>query len=242
MKKHLFAALCLVLLLCFAFSVSVFAETEPYEDDPYYTDGEYSDDDPYYSEPEDYTDFTDDPYIPDETTGDTVYDTEPTDYIEPDTTQAISTAPITEATSAPAHTNPPAPTEPDADSTYSDYVSPDPIYTPADQDFEEKDWEEIQLNLTADPAPGKQSFAAIQNNTASGNDSAIGFLIVGIVLVFLSLAGFTFVILFRPYKKAAVKQGAATRTSTPAIRSAYPSKAQKDNRRTYDPDDYNDGF
>ncbi len=166
-------------------------------------------------------------------------------YDEPITD--ITTEPFspTEPIPTQAYTNPPAPTEPD--------VSPQPAYTPAEQDFQEKEWKEIQLDLAADPAPGKQSFAGIQNDKSKGNDSIVGFLIVGLVLIFLSLAGFTFVFLYRPYKNKAVPARQTAVGNTSASRSRYtksekapnrkaPSKNHTENRRPYNPDDYNDGF
>lgn len=241
MKIRNFAVTLLALLICLCpFAVS--AETIPSEEiiptedvfateEPYYTDPVYTDPatDPYYTEPVD--------------TG--VSDTTPTDYTEPytgeTTTSAETTAPV--ETTTQAQTNPPAPTEPDEDSTFSDYVSPDPVYTPADQDFQEKDWQEIKLDLSADPAPGKQSFEAIQNDKTKGNNSIMGFLIGGIVLIFLSIAGFTFVILYNPFKKKKAPAKAGARYANTSKNSANSrQRNHTENRRPYNPDDYNDGF
>ena len=242
MKKRILASLLVALIIC-ACSLTAFAETTPWEDvTP--TEDVFVTEDPYYSEP-DTGDVTDPYYTEPTGTGST--DTTPTDYTEPYTGEttgvADTTAPVETETAV--QTNPPEPTEPDENSTYSDYVSPDPVYTPADQDFQEKDWQEIKLDLSADPAPGKQRFDSIQNDTSKGNDSIAGFLIVGIVLIFLSLAGFTFVFLYNPFKKkkAPATSKAGTRYANNSKSSARNSKRDHfENRKPYNPDDYNDGF
>lgn len=239
MKKALFIFVSTLTVLCLCFSLTAFAETTPLEDvvpteDVFATEEVTN----YIDDPVD-TEVPTDPYTPSEPVDTQPSDTTPTEYTEPFSTEA-TTVPATdiEDTSA-VQTNPPAPTEPDENSTYSDYVSPEPAYTPADQDFQKKDWQEIKLDLEADPAPGKQSFANIQNDTSKGNDSIMGFLIAGLVLIFLSIAGFTFVILYNPLKKKKALAKAGTRYSSSPSRE---TRRKEDNRRTFNPDDYNDGF
>jgi len=238
MKKRLTISALLLLIFC-ALPLTAFAETFPMEDiTP--TEDVIATEDPFYTEvPIDTGAYTD-PYYPTDPIDTGVVDTTPTDYTEPATGETTfpeeTTAPVTEV-----HTNPPAPTEPDENSTYSDYVSPDPVYTPADQDFQENDWQEIKLDLKADPVAGKQSFEGIQKNNSRGNDSIAGFLIAGIILIFLSIAGFTFVFLYNPYKKKKAPAKAGARYAQPQKQQRN-TRPQQPNRRTYNPDDYNDGF
>ncbi|MBQ7385778.1 MAG: hypothetical protein IJW04_04630 [Ruminococcus sp.] len=244
MKIRIFTVTLFALLICLC-PFTVFAETTPMEDVAP-TEDVFATEEPINTEPQDFTDPVTDPYYTDPAYTET-YDTTPSDYTEPYSSEATESSDSTEATDITAtevHTNPPEPTEPDEDSTFSDYVSPAPVYTPADQDFKEKDWQEIKLDLNADPAPGKQSFESIQNDKSKGNDSIMGFLIAGIVLIFLSLAGFTFVILYNPYKKKKAPQKAqgARYAAKPSKSTHNPSKTQRENRRTFNPDDYNDGF
>ena len=246
MKLRIFAATFLALIICLCpFAVS--AETLPVLEEPAPTEDVFATEEPVYSEPADVTEPMDTEPLDTEPFPSEPVDTTPSDYTEPYTGEATDSSDYTEPTDAPAtevHTNPPEPTEPDEDSTYSDYVSPDPIYTPADQDFKEKDWQKIELDLEADPAPGKQSFEDIQNDTSKGNDSLMGFLIVGIVLIFLSIAGLTFVFLYNPLKKKkAPAKANGGRFAEPAKKNAQPAnKPQRENRRPFNPDDYNDGF
>ncbi|MBR3987843.1 MAG: hypothetical protein IKK10_00885 [Clostridia bacterium] len=243
MKIRILAVTMLLLLIC-ACPMTVFAETVPTEE-LIPTEDVFATEEPYYTEvPVDTTAQTDPYYTEPVDTG--ASDTTPSDYTEPytgetTTAAATSTAPV--ETTTQVQTNPPAPTEPDEDSTFSDYVSPQPVYTPADQDFQEKDWQEIKLDLSADPAPGKQSFAAIQNDKTKGNSSIVGFLIAGIALIFISIAGFTFVILYNPYKKKKASAKTGTRYATTSKNSANSrQRNHTENRRPYNPDDYNDGF
>lgn len=243
MKIRFFAVTLLALLICLCpFAVS--AETLPDFGETPAVDVIATD--APYSEPADTEPVTDPYYTEPQTSG--TYETTPTDYTEPSSGE--TTVPATETTApvettTQVHTNPPAPTEPDEDSTFSDYVSPQPVYTPAEQDFQEKDWQEIKLDLNADPAPGKQSFADIQNDKSKGNNSIAGFLIGGIVLIFLSIAGFTFVILYNPYKKKKAPATTGTRyadSSRNSAKSNQRNRNQDQNQRHYNPDDYNDGF
>lgn len=244
MKKALIVFFSTLTVLCLCFSLTAFAETTPEEDVVYTEDVFATEDVTDYIEEPTYTEAPTDPYTPSEPEDTEASDTTPTEYTEPfsteatDATDTSDTAPVTEATDA-THTNPPAPTEPDENSTYSDYVSPEPAYTPADQDFQKKDWQEIKLDLEADPAPGKQSFAAIQNDNSKGNDSIMGFLIAGLVMIFLSIAGFTFVILYNPFKKKKAPARAGARYESSPSRA---NRRAEENRRTFNPDDYNDGF
>lgn len=241
MKKRLTAITLLALILCSGFTLTVFAETTPVDAIP--TDDVIATEAPDYTEAPVDTYPVTDPYTPSEPDYSVPEDTTSPLYTEPASTETTASAETTAPVSTAPATNPPEPTEPDEDSTYSDYVSPDPVYTPADQDFEENEWQSIKLDLEADPVAGKQSFANIQNNNKKGNDSIVGFLIVGLVLIFLSIAGFTFVILYRPYKKKAAVSTAA-RHAEP--RQTQPRQSRnrttRDERRTYNPDDYNDGF
>lgn len=245
--KKLFTIASVLLVLCLSFSATAFAETTPMED-IVPTEDVFATEEPVYTEVPIETGGEDDPYVPSETVDTGEEDTYPSEYTEPYTEETTG---YTEATNPTAteipttvvHTNPPEPTEPDEDSTYSDYVSPEPVYTPADQDFQAKDWKEIELNLEADPAPGKQSFINMQKDNSKGNDSIAGFLIVGIVLIFLSLALFTFVILYRPFKKKAkASTGARYATQTKEAPQRAQRKPSTDNRKPFNPDDYNDGF
>lgn len=241
MKKRLFTSLILLFVLCLSFSVTAFAETVPL-DDVSPTEDVFATEEPVYTEAPVPTDVETDPYTPTTPVDTGATDTTPIDYTEPATGETTAALESTTAVSTEPVTNPPEPTEPDENSTYSDYVSPDPVYTPADQDFQESDWQSIKLDLEADPVAGKNSFIDIQQNNSKGNDSIVGFLIVGLVLIFLSIAGFTFVILYRPYKKKATAK-AGTRYTEPAANAKKSTRTQKsDNRRPYNPDDYNDGF
>ncbi len=239
MKKTILVLVSTLTVLCLCFSMTAFAETTPLEDivptEDVFATEEVTD---YIDDPVD-TEAPTDPYTPSEPVDTEASDTAPTEYTEPFSTEATS-VPATEIEDTSAvHTNPPAPTEPDEDSTFSDYVSPEPVYTPADQDFQKKDWQEIKLDLEADPAPGKQSFANIQNDTSKGNNSIAGFLIAGLVLIFLSIAGFTFVFLYNPLKKKKAPAKAGARYASSPSREP---RRKEDNRRTFNPDDYNDGF
>lgn len=249
MKIRLFAVTLTVLLLLSCLSFTASAETTPMEEVIPTEDVFSTEEATVYTDVPVDTGAVTDPYTPTDPIDTGAVDTTPTDYTEPytgETTGSTDSTDFTDATDptiTEVHTNPPAPTEPDEDSTYSDYVSPEPVYTPADQDFEESNWQSIKLDLEADPVAGKQSFAAIQQNNSKGNDSIIGFLIVGLVLIFLSIAGFTFVILYRPYKKkAAIARGGA-RYAEPSRQSKSSSaRPSRTNRRELNPDDYNDGF
>lgn len=243
MKKRLFTSFLLLLVICLSFSATAFAETTPINGDVISTEPVVATEAPVNTDAPVDTGIATDPYSPTNPIDTGAIDTAPTDFTSPATSEATSPAETTVPVSTAPVTNPPEPTEPDEDSTYSDYVSPDPIYTPADQDFEENDWQAIELNIDAAPSNGKGSFEFIQNNNTKGNDSVVGFLIVGLVLIFLSIAGFTFVILYRPYKKkATAKAGARHSSAASNTKKSTRNRTNNDNRRTYNPDDYNDGF
>lgn len=245
--KKIMTLLSVLMILSLCVCTTAFAETTPLENIAP-TEDVFATEEPVYTEVPFETEVVDDPTYPEETTS-FEEDTYPSEYTEPYTgeetasTEYTDPTGSTEITTEVIQTNPPEPTEPDEDSTYSDYVSPAPVYTPADQDFQAKDWKEIELNLEADPAPGKQSFINMQNDKTKGNDSIAGFLIVGIVLIFLSLALFTFVIIYRPFKKKAKACGGARYANQT---KEAPKRAQRkpsvDNRKPFNPDDYNDGF
>lgn len=243
MKKRLTVFLLLILVFCFSLSTTASAETTPLEGvTP--TEDVFATEVPVYTDVPVDTGVATDPYTPTDPYYTNAVDTTPTDYTEPATGETTTPTETTVPMSTAPVTNPPEPTEPDEDSTFSDYVSPAPVYTPADQDFQENDWKEIKLDLAA-PSNGKGNFEFIQKNNAKGNDSIIGFLIAGLVLIFLSIAGFTFVILYRPYKKKAVAaQGArhAEAKSKTTPKKSTRTRTQLENRRPYNPDDYNDGF
>lgn len=255
MKKRLIAAIAATLILCSFASFTAFAdETAPIEEIPpvEVTEDVIATEEPYYTEA---TDIETQPYTEDFTAeyteAETTYpveDTTSADYTDPSATSATETtvAESTIAETTVAETTFVMPTEPQETETYSDYESPAPVYTPADQDFDANNWQEIKLDLEA-PANGKGNFDFIQKNNTKGNDSIAHFLIIGIILIFLSIAGFTFVILYRP-NKAAAKQ---SRSSSSAQRRSSASgssrrssnrSARKPERPTFDPDDYNDGF
>lgn len=251
MKIRNFTLTFLALIICLCpFAVS--AETLPAFEEPAPTEEVFATEEPVYTEPADITEpeYTEPGYSEPEYSEPEYsepYDTTPSDYTEPYTGEATDTSDSTvpaDTTATEVHTNPPAPTEPDEDSTFSDYVSPEPVYTPADQDFQEKDWQKIELDLEADPAPGKQRFDDIQNDNSKSNDSIAVFLIVGIVLIFLSIAGFTFVLLYNPLKKKkAPSKATNARYAEPAKKKVQSAnKPQRENRRPFNPDDYNDGF
>ena len=248
MKKRIFASFIFALLILTG-SFNVFAETTPM-DEVAPTEDVFATNEPYYTDP-----ITDPVTIPETAPATDPYysepassisdETYPSDYTEPYTgeTSSIAETTVPVETTTQVYTNPPEPTEPDENSTYSDYVSPNPVYTPADQDFEAKDWQEIELDLSADPAPGKQSFEAIQKDNSKGNDSIAGFLIAGIVLIFLSIAGFTFVFLYNPFKKPKAKAASGARyTDNSKNRTRSNPQNHFENRKPYNPDDYNDGF
>lgn len=239
MKKRLIASVMLMLVVCFSFSVTAFAETTPTNEDVVITEPVIATEIPVDTGAQIDTGAVTDPYVPETTVAP---DTAPTGYTEPATPGTTAPVESTVVETAPV-TNPPEPTEPDEDSTFSDYVSPDPVYTPAEQDFEENDWQEIELNLEAAPSNGKGNFDFIQKNNTKGNDSIVGFLIVGLVLIFFSIAGFTFVILYRPFKKkASVKPGARHAEPRASQPKNTRTRTSRDDRRAYNPDDYNDGF
>ncbi len=134
------------------------------------------------------------------------------------------TEPVTEFT---------RPTEYDEDdqpNTYSDYVSPAPIYTPSDQDFEKKEWEEIKIEIKDSSNSGSiGSFDDIKKNTSKGDEKSPLLLILCIVFWCLALSCLTFVILYKPKTAKAVSAKSTGRTQQ---------------KRT-DPkvsDDYHDGY
>ena len=253
MKKRLLTVAALSAAILLSLSLTVYAETTP-EEDVFLTEPVIATEEPVYTEEipdvtEDYTSplTSEDPYSSDP------YDTTPTEDYTGDTSAATGSTDSTETTAVPTTgivTTPMEPTEPDEDSTFSDYVSPDPVYTPAVQDFQENDWQEIKLDLEAAPAPGKQSFEFIQNDTTQENKGSATLLIIGIVLLFVALAGITFLIIPIPViiGTKSSKKGAAVTAQRPAQpqrrtqeRERY-TRTNTDNRRTFNPDDYNDGF
>ena len=257
MKSRLITIGILVFLLVTSLSLTVMAETEPVDmevtqeviatEEPYYTEAPIETD--VYPEPTDYEETypSDDPYQSEST------DSTDTSYSEP-----LSSVPDTSATEVTDYTaETAAPTEPLETSTYSDYESPDPVYTPADQDFETNPFETIVLDIDAKPSNGKGNFDFIKNNNTKGNDNIGGFLILGIALIFVALAGFTFAILYKrgegkkkkavaPASNAPKKGNTPERNRTAKTERRRPEQSQRrssdSTNRYFDPDDYNDGF
>lgn len=255
MKNRLIALFFATFLILSASAFAVSAETTPVDTDPVVevTEDVFATEEPYYTES---TDIETEPYSEsapqEETTAYVESTTATTGTTNPSAT--ASTEATTEVSSTVAETTVPAttfpkPTEPVETETYSNYESPAPVYTPADQDFEENDWQEIKLDLNAPPSNGKGSFDFIQQNNSKGNNSITYFLVIGIVLIFLSIAGFTFVILYNPNKKAPAKADRNNSRSASSSRSRGTSSSRTNRRPnriedeySFNPDDYNDGF
>ncbi len=176
--------------------------------------------------------------------------TEPATDVQPTTgTETTDPSGVTEPSTVvtePVETA--RPTEYSEPSTYSDYVSPAPIYTPGDQDFKKNDWENIELNISDKPSGGTGSFINIKNNT-SKEDSNNPLLLVGcIAFWFLALSAITFLILYRPEKKAVAEVATDNddaKDAAPKRKRRYSSKKGADVVAHYEKkysDDYNDGF
>ncbi len=153
--------------------------------------------------------------------------TDPTDVTSPTGPTEEPSAEVTEPV-----TDFSRPTEYDEENqpdTYSDYVSPAPIYTPSDQDFEKKDWEEIKIEIKDTPNAGSVgSFDDIKSNTSKGDEKSPLLLILCIVFWCLALSCLTFVILYKPKVEKATSAPAQTRVQ----RKTEPKVS----------DDYNDGY
>lgn len=153
--------------------------------------------------------------------------TSPTDATDP-----------TGATEAPTEVTEPVtdfvrPTEYDENNqpnTYSDYVSPAPVYTPAEQNFDKNEWEEIELDVDSNSA-GVGDFSAIKNNNSTGDEKSPLLLIMCIVFWCLALSCLTFVLLYKP-KTGAKKAVAVKADGGKSVRRTEPKVS----------DDYNDGF
>ncbi len=161
---------------------------------------------------------------------------QPTTGVEGTTAPTATTAPTTEATEPTTFVRPTEmATEP---ATYSNYVSPAPIYTPGNQDYNKKDWENIELDLSDDKAPANPggSFLNIKNNTSTEDERNPLFLILAIVFWFLALSAITFLLLYRPEKKAAF----AKADSDKKEKKEKPEKSPKYEKKYSD--DYNDGY
>lgn len=215
MKKSsilLTGVLVLAMLVLSAFSA--FAETQPAATDPAPS--------VVVTDPVDTTSATTPSTVPATGSTDPTDSTDSTGATEP-TTEA--TEPVTEYT---------RPTEYDEDNqpnTYSDYVSPAPIYTPSDQDFEKNDWEEIELDIKADSnSAGVGDFSNIKNNTSKGDEKSPLLLILCIVFWCLALSCLTFVLLYKP--KSAKKVPAKATAGRASQRRRDPKVS----------DNYNDGF
>lgn len=123
-------------------------------------------------------------------------------------------------------------------STYSDYVSPAPIYTPGNQDFQKNEWENIELDLSDEKKPGGTggSFLNIKNNNSAEDQQNPLFLILAIVFWFIALSAITFLLLYRPEKKAAFAKAGFDKKQ----KKNHTEKSPKYERKYSD--DYNDGF
>ena len=194
--------------------------------------------------------------------------TDPTDVSDPvqsDTTEPSGTS-NTESTDSTDGTYPTdyteyeatqRPTEYSESFTYSDYVSPAPIYTPGEQNYDTNDWENLELSLdVADDAnqtgnkKGPGSFAGMKNDKSKGDrvNSTVWWL--GIIFWCLSLAAITFAVLYRPAKPATSNnRRPAVKSKTTNTESRRNNTGSKNKRpagaRNYErkySDDYNDGF
>ena len=165
MKKHSIIITSLIMIVLLSFSMlTTFAETVPTELPPEPTAQVTT---PVYEPTEGPTGFEGDVTGPTDVTAPTGPTGEPFTEV---------TEPLTDFT---------RPTEYDEDNepnTYSDYVSPAPIYTPSDQDFSKKDWEEIKIEIKDTPEAGNiGSFVDIKQNTAKGDEKSPLLLILCIV-------------------------------------------------------------
>lgn len=203
-----------ILLMLTLGAVSIGAETTPVEVQPT---------DPVVTQPVTVPAETDP--VASETMATATDATDATDYTDPTGTTAVVTEPENE------YTRPTEYDENNQPATYSDYVSPAPIYTPAEQDFEENDWEEIELNLSGGGA-GVGDFSDIKNNTEKGDKNSPLLLILCIVFWCLALSALTFMILYKPGKKALAAVKAEAKPQKPTRRSSEHTHL----------DDYNDGF
>lgn len=163
-----------------------------------------------------------DPTAPTEGTG--------ADVTDPSGTEATGTEPAT------GFTRPTEYDEDDVPSTYSDYISPAPIYTPADQDFDKQDWEKIELDLDVEPNKGGVSdFSNIKNNNTKGDKNSPLLLILCIVFWCLALSALTFMILYKPADAKKARHAVANT-------SDGDHKPPRRSKESHHLDDYNDGF
>jgi len=215
-KKLSFLLSVLLVLMISVFGlVTVFAETQPATNpvviDPVVTN-------PVEPEPSNPA-TSPDPVVTNPSEGEI-----PTEVTEPYTEQ---TEPETEFV---------RPTEYDEDAqpnTYSDYVSPAPIYTPSDQDFEKKDWEEIKIEIKDDKGTNKGnvgSFVDIKTNNNKGDEKSPLLLVLCIVFWCLALSCVTFVLVYKP------------KVSAVSTSKAEPAKPRTKRTEPKVSDDYNDGF
>lgn len=168
-----------------------------------------------------------------------------------ETTQGVTEAPETVA----PETEFVRPTEFAEDyvpNTHSNYHSNASLYTPAEQDFEENDFEKLDedeilnMALNSDSVDGLKDFNNIKNNNAKGDEVSPLLLILGLLLIFLSIAGFTFVFMYKdkPKKKAPAAAGkapsSARGTSTRSTGTRYAQNPRTKERRSNS--DYNDGY
>ncbi len=222
MKRIKLISLVLSLLFVFACMGIVFAqaETVPTETQPVVTD-------PVASE------VITEPTVPSGTGTDV---TDPTGTGATDPT-ATGTTDVTEPETQ-------RPTEYDEPSTFSDYVSPAPIYTPGDQDYEKQDWNNLSLNLdNVNNSGGPGSFAGIKNDRSNRDRTNPVWIILCIVFWCMSLAAVTLAILYRPQK---VKSKAVASTKDRAVsdrrNSSRTSRTPSPRYERKYSDDYNDGY
>lgn len=161
--------------------------------------------------------------------------TDPTDYTEPTGTEYTD----------PSEPETQRPTEYDEPSTYSDYVSPDPIYTPGDQDYDSNEWENLALDLSSGGSDGPGSFEKIKSDRSNKDRTNPLWIILCGICWCLSLSAITLAILYKP--QGAKRKAKATAASSRS-RSTSSSSRSKSSRtpspryeRKYS-DDYNDGY
>lgn len=158
-----------------------------------------------------------------------------------DTTNATDpTATATEATEPESTARP---TEYNEPSTYSDYVAPENTYSPSNQDYNKNDWEDLELDLESDDSAGGGDFLSIKNNTSKEDEHNPVLLVLCIVFWCLALSAITFMILYKPRKKAAVEAVAEQddNESEHLTAEIKHRKGAEGYEKKYS-DDYDDGF
>ncbi|MBQ1977611.1 MAG: hypothetical protein II225_02565 [Ruminococcus sp.] len=208
----------------------------PIVEDPVYSEPDYSE--PDYSDP-DYTE-------PEETEP---VETDP-EYTEPEETEPVETEPEeTEEVSIPTEFE-------EEPATHSDYESPEPLYTPGDQDYEKQEWQSLSLDVSnTNKTGGPGSFAQIKNDRSNRDKTNPVWIILCILFWCLSVAAITCAVLIKPKTPKKPAPAYAGRTGndsgrTSSGRSSAGRSTQSRSSRTpspryekkYSDDDYNDGF